>query len=172
MRTWTKVAIVIGLFCGIIPGLLVWAITRNEDSLSSNETTVTKKKNEKTHRRRLPYGLIFIGFSLLLFGFYYFFSGRIYQILRYLPYAPFTTMFLGICLMATGNVIRVKREQANNTANLEEKEEQGNSPVSSNAVVQQKRENESPMQILKLRLAKGEISKEEYGDLRMHIEGQ
>jgi hypothetical protein len=30
MRTWTKVAIVLGLFCGIIPGLLIWIITRNE----------------------------------------------------------------------------------------------------------------------------------------------
>ena len=35
---------------------------------------------------------------------------------------------------------------------------------------QQKNENDDPLQILKVRLAKGEISKEEYEDLKKHIE--
>ncbi len=45
-----------------------------------------------------------------------------------------------------------------------------NCPVCRGSAVQQKKENDDPLQILKLRLAKGEISKEEYEDLKKSVE--
>lgn len=45
----------------------------------------------------------------------------------------------------------------------------GNCPICKDAVVQRKTA-EDPVQILKLRLAKGEISKEEYEDLKKSVE--
>ncbi|MGA3193157.1 MAG: SHOCT domain-containing protein [Candidatus Bathyarchaeia archaeon] len=49
------------------------------------------------------------------------------------------------------------------------RERLGNCPICKDAVVQ-KKTAEDPMQILKLRLAKGEISKEEYEDLKKSVE--